>query len=383
MTVDRRRLLAGVPAAVVGSALFASAATACSKAGPEKAGPENASSVNGPEVHWRMMVSWPKDLSIMYGGAQFVADRVKAMTGGRFTMDLSVEGDLDTKDDLMTAVSKGFVQCGHSSSDYYVDKNAGLTFGSGAPFGLTAAEHASWLRFGGGMDLISGLYDKFGIVYFPAGNTGSQMGGWFNKEIRTTDDLDGLRMRIGGIGAEVMETFGVTPISKPYLELAGAIKSGELDAAEFVAPFDDTELGLNKVAKYYYSPGWWQIGDQLDFIVNKKAFSELPVEYQQIVESAAWEANQRVVAEYDARNGDALAALVAGGTLLREFPVDMMRSAFAVMEGIHAEQSAKSADYKRVFESWNAFRWTVKKWHLFIESPVMQADVFGNPPSPR
>ena len=155
MTVDRRRLLAGVPAAVVGSALFASAATACSKAGPEKAGPENASSVNGPEVHWRMMVSWPKDLSIMYGGAQFVADRVKAMTGGRFTMDLNVEGDLDTKDDLMTAVSKGFVQCGHSSSDYYVDKNAGLTFGSGAPFGLTAAEHASWLRFGGGMDLIS------------------------------------------------------------------------------------------------------------------------------------------------------------------------------------------------------------------------------------
>jgi len=178
-------------------------------------------------------------------------------------------------------------------------------------------------------------------------------------------------------------TFGVTPISKPYLELAAAIKSGELDAAEFVAPFDDTQLGLNKVAKYYYSPGWWQIGDQLDFIVNKKAFSELPVEYQQIVESAAWEANQRVVAEYDARNGDALAALVAGGTLLREFPVDMMRSAFAVMEGIHAEQSAKSADYKRVFESWNAFRWTVKKWHLFIESPVMQADVFGNPPSLR
>jgi len=117
-----------------------------------------------------------------------------------------------------------------------------------------------------------------------------------------------------------------------------------------VAPFDDTQLGLNKVTKYYYyySPGWWQIGDQLDFIVNKKAFSELPVEYQQIVESAAWEANQRVVAEYDARNGDALAALVAGGTLLREFPVDMMRSAFAVMEGIHAELSAKSADYKRV-----------------------------------
>ena len=168
-----------------------------------------------------------------------------------------------------------------------------------------------------------------------------------------------------------MKTFGVTPIDKPYLELAAAIKSGELDAAEFVAPFDDTQLGLNKVAKYYYSPGWWQIGDQLDFIVNKKAFSELPVEYQQIVESAAWEANQRVVAEYDARNGDALAALVAGGTLLREFPVDMMRSAFAVMEGIHAELSAKSADYKRVFESWNAFRWTVKKWHLFIESPVM------------
>jgi len=162
-----------------------------------------------------MMVSWPKDLSIMYGGAQFVADRVKAMTGGRFTMDLNVEGDLDTKDDLMTAVSKGFVQCGHSSSDYYVDKNAGLTFGSGAPFGLTAAEHASWLRFGGGMDFISGLYDKFGIVYFPAGNTGSQMGGWFNNEIRTTDDLDGLRMRIGGIGAEVMKRSASPPSANP------------------------------------------------------------------------------------------------------------------------------------------------------------------------
>ncbi len=378
MTVERRRLLAGVPAAVVGSALLAGTATACSKPAHNDTG-----SVAGPEVHWRMMVSWPKDLSIMYGGAQFVADRVKAMTAGRFTMDLYVEGDLDTKDDLMTAVSKGFVDCGHSSSDYYVDKNAGLTFGSGAPFGLTAAEHASWLRFGGGMDLIGGIYDTFGIVYFPAGNTGSQMGGWFNKEINSTADLNGLRMRIGGIGADVMKTFGVVPVDVPYLKLADAMRSGELTAAEFVAPYDDAALGLNKVAKYYYSPGWWQIGDQLDFMVNKKAFDELPVEYRQIIESAAWEANQRVVAEYDAKNGDALAGLVSGGTILREFPVDMMRTAFAVMEDIHKQESAKSADYKRVFESWNAFRWMVKKWHGFIERPIMQADVFSNPPPPH
>ncbi|WP_197514787.1 TRAP transporter substrate-binding protein DctP [Mycobacterium sp. 852013-50091_SCH5140682] len=375
MTIDRRRLLAGVPAAMAGTALFAGATTACATPDSGK-----GSGVDGPQVHWRMMVSWPKDLSIMYGGAQFVADRVKAMTGGRFTIDLHVEGELDTKDDLMTAVSKGFVECGHSSSDYYADKNAGLTFGSGAPFGLTAAEHASWLRFGGGMELIGGLYDQFGIVYFPAGNTGAQMGGWFNKEIKSTDDLKGLRMRIGGIGAEVMKTFGVTPVDVPYLKLAGAIKSGQLDAAEFVAPFDDAELGLNKVAKFYYSPGWWQIGDQLDFIVNKKAFHDLPAEYQQIVESAAWEANQRVVAEYDAKNGNALTDLVKGGTQLREFPIDMMRTAFAVMEGIHVRESAKSADYKRVFESWNAYRWMVKKWHVFIESPVMRSNVFTDPP---
>ena len=311
MTVDRRRLLAGVPAAVVGSALFASAATACSS--PEKAGPENASSVNGPEVHWRMMVSWPKDLSIMYGGAQFVADRVKAMTGGRFTMDLHVEGDLDTKDDLMTAVNKGFVQCGHSSSDYYVDKNAGLTFGSG-PLRLdrrrTRLLAAVRRRNGPHQRALRQIRDRVlpgGQHRLTDGRLVQQGNPDHRRPRRPT------RMRIGGIGAEVMKTFGVTPISKPYLELA-AIKSGELDAAEFVAPFDDTCTGLNNVAKYYYSPGWWQIGDQLDFIVNKKAFSELPVEYQQIVESAAWEANQRVVAEYDARNGDALAALVAGGT---------------------------------------------------------------------
>lgn len=351
-----------------------SPSSAAGSASPQAGG---SVSVSGPEVHWRCLTSWPKNLTIMHGGAQFVCDRVKELTNGKFTIELFVEGELDTKDDLLTAVSKKFVECSHTSSDYYADKNLALTFGSGAPFGFTADEHAAWLRFGGGMDLMQELYSKFGVKYFPAGNTGEQTGGWFNKEINQLSDFAGLKMRIGGIAADIMKKLGAVPTSVPYLKLAESIKNGTLDAAEFVGPYDDRQLGLEKVAKFYYMPGWWQVGDQLDFICNQEAFDALPKEYQQAIESASWEANGRVLAEYDFRNGDALDQLVAGGTIVKQFPLEMMKQSFQIMEGIHKENCAKSPDYAKVFTSWDGFRRKVKKWHMVNERPVMQANVFG------
>lgn len=354
MKLNRRNLLLGTAATTLSGAVLA----------------EN--NTNMPKIKWTCIASWPKDLNILLGGMIKIAERVSAMTNGAFQIDIVEDGKINPQLSLLDAVSQGTAQCGHSASDYFSDRNAALNFFTSVPFGLTANEQLSWLIHGGGWQLAQEMYDPYDIVYFPAGNTGPQMGGWFKKEILSSNDLRGLKMRVVGLTAEVMEKMGVIPTVVPYLQIAAALKDGRLDAAEFVGPADDLTLGLDQAAPYYYAPGWWQIGDQLDFYVNRKAFADLPKTYQEILASAAMEANISVLAEYDSKNAVALAKIRdAGKVKLKEFPTEMLTTAYKLMQEIHAEHANKSADYKKVYTSWSEFRSRSEFWRIYISKTMM------------
>lgn len=355
MKLNRRNLLLGTAATTLSTSVLA-----------------KSSEEIQPKIKWTCIASWPKDLNILLGGMIKIAERVSAMTDGAFQIDIVEDGEINPQISLLDAVSQGKAQCGHSASDYFSDRNVALNFFTSVPFGLTANEQLSWLIHGGGWKLAQEMYDPYGIVYFPAGNTGPQMGGWFKKEILSSEDLQGLKMRVVGLSAEVMKKMGVIPTSVPYLQIAAALKDGRLDAAEFVGPADDLTLGLDQAAPYYYAPGWWQIGDQLDFYVNREAFAALPSAYQEILASAAMEANVSVLAEYDSKNAIALEKIRdAGKVKLKEFPAEMLTTAYKLMQEIHAEHADSSADYKKVYESWSVFHRRSEFWRIYIGKTMM------------
>ncbi len=213
-----------------------------------------------PNVRWKMATSWPVSLDTIYGGAQTICDRVKEITGGRFTIEPFAAGDLVPPLQVLDAVQAGNVEVGHTASYYYVGKNSALGFATSMPFGLTAQQQNAWLYQGGGLEAIQKIYADFGIINFPAGNTGTQMGGWFKRKINSVADMKGLKMRIPGIGGEVMNRLGVNVQVLPGGEVYLALERGAIDAAEWIGPYDDEKLGLHKAAKFYYYPGWWEPG---------------------------------------------------------------------------------------------------------------------------
>ncbi len=276
--MKRRRIL-GYGASAVG----ASALAACT---PQSGGggASSAGSNDLPPVQWRMATSWPQSLDTIYGGAQTVCDRVSTLTNGRFTIDPYAAGEIVPGLQVLDAVQEGTVEYGHSAAYYYVGKNPALAFGTTVPFGLSAQQQNAWYYHGGGLDVINKLYADFGVISFPAGNTGVQMGGWFKNQIQSTNDLKGLKMRIPGLGGEVMSQLGVNVQVLPGGEIFLALDRGAIDAAEFVGPHDDEKLGLHEAAKYYYYPGWWEPGATLDATVNLDAWNALPEEYQEVYE---------------------------------------------------------------------------------------------------
>lgn len=358
MNIKRRNILSGVATLGLGAT-----ATTVVRAQEKSA---------LPKVHWQCLVSWPKELEILLAGAQMIAQSVEQMSGGNFTIELIEDGKLDTDKDLLEAVGAGIVQCGHSASDYYGDKNSALNLFTGAPFGMTASENIAWLKYGGGLALANELYGKYNVMYLPAGNTGPQTGGWFNKEINKIDDLNGMKIRIGGMGGQALAKMGAVPTYVPFLNIADAIKSGEIDAAEFVGPYDDLLLGLDKVAKYYYAPGWWQLGDQLDFYINKDAYATLPPTYQAIVEAATYQANMMMLALYDNKNADALAQIQQDNKVeLKQFPLEFLRAGVTIVDALHKENSKNNPDYQRVYDSWRKFAEKTSNWRHYISKTMI------------
>lgn len=319
-----------------------------------------------PNIRWRMATSWPKSLGI-FAGAETVAKRVKEMTSGRFNITAFAAGELVPGLQVLDAVQAGTVECGHTAGYYYIGKSPALAFATSVPFGLNAQQQNAWYYHGGGLEATQKIYANFNVINFPGGNTGAQMGGWFKREIKSISDLNGLKMRIPGLGGQVMSRLGVNVQVLPGGEIYLALDRGAIDAAEWVGPYDDEKLGLNKAAKFYYYPGWWEPGPTLDILVNRNAWNRLPKEYQEIFKVATFEANLNMLAQYDALNGAALSRLVAGGTKLTPYSQDILQAAQKASFALYDENASKDATFKQVYEQWKDFRQKIYNWNRVNE----------------
>ncbi|MEA5521746.1 TRAP transporter substrate-binding protein [Limnoraphis robusta] len=332
--------------------------------------PSNTTSTTAgalPNVRWKMATSWPTSLKTLYGAAQRVAQRVSEMTDGRFSIQVFAAGEIVPGLQVLDAVQQGTVECGHSASYYYIGKNPALAFGTAVPFGLNAQQQNAWLYHGGGLELIQKLYSDFNTIAFPSGNSGVQMGGWFKREVNNVSDLQGLKMRIPGLGGEVLSRLGVNVQVLPGGEIFLALDRGAIDAAEWVGPFDDEKLGLNKAAKFYYYPGWWEPGSTFDLQINLTAWNKLPKEYQEIVKAASIQANMECLAIYDTENPIALKRMIEGGTQLKAFSSEIMTAAQQQAFAIYEENASKDATFKTVYEQWKKFRETIYPWSAVSE----------------
>jgi TRAP-type mannitol/chloroaromatic compound transport system substrate-binding protein len=333
-----------------------------------------------PEIRWRMPTSWPKSLDTIFGAPEFLAKRVAEITEDKFQIRVFAAGEIVPATQVLDAVQAGTVEMGHTASYYYFGKDPTFAFDTAVPFGLNARQQNAWMHFGGGRELMTEFMKDYNVYPIPAGNTGAQMGGWFRKEIKTVDDLKGLKFRVGGFAGTVLAKLGVVPQQLGAPDIYPALEKGTIDAAEWVGPYDDEKLGFNKVAKYYYYPGWWEGGPQLSVYVNTTQWNALPKHYQAILEAACAEANVWMVSKYDAQNPAALKRLVAGGTQLRPFSRDVMGACMKAANDLYDETSAKNPKFKKVYDSWKKFRDEEVSWFKVAESPF--DNFMNNPPAP-
>ncbi|MGH8807836.1 MAG: TRAP transporter substrate-binding protein [Noviherbaspirillum sp.] len=334
-----------------------------------------------PTLNWRLASSFPKSLDTIFGAAETFSQRVSQLTGGKLNIRVFAGGEIVPGLQVMDAVQAGTVEMGHTASYYYFGKDPTFAFDCAVPFGLNSRQQTAWIDQGGGRQLTREFFKDYGIVNFLGGNTGAQMGGWFRKEIKTVKDLDGLKMRIGGFAGRVMQRLGVIPQQIAGGEIYPALEKGTLDAAEWVGPYDDEKLGFNKVAPYYYAPGWWEAGPQLSFYVGIKEWEKLPKEYQAAIEAASYEAHTVMQAEYDARNPAALARLLKNNVKLRNFSKEIMEACYTAATEVMEEEASKNAKFKKIYDPWKRFRQDQNQWFSVAEAPLQNFMLTRRPPS--
>jgi len=323
---------------------------------------------------WKMVTTWPKNFPGLGTGANNLAKLITEMSGGRITVTVYGAKELVPALEVFDAVSRGTAEMGHGGAYYWKGKSVATQFFSAVPFGLTAQEMNGWLYYGGGMELWAELYRKFNLIPAAAGNTGVQMGGWFKKEIKSVQDLKGLKMRIPGLGGEVLKRAGGTPVTLPGGEIYTALKSGAIDATEWVGPYNDLAFGLYKAAKNYYYPGWHEPGTTLEAIINQKAFDVLPADLQSIVMNACKVVNQEMLAEYTARNNAALSTLVNKHKVnLRPFPDDVLKKLQQLSDEVVIELANSDPFAKKVYQSFKKFRDQASNWSHYSEHAYLKA----------
>ncbi|MBH2018397.1 MAG: ABC transporter substrate-binding protein [Burkholderiales bacterium] len=319
-------------------------------------------------VRWRLASSFPKSLDTIFGSTEMFAKTVKALSGGKFEVSVHAAGELMPAFGVVDALQNGTVEMAQTAPYYFTGKDSIFAFGCAVPFGLTARQMDSWMEHGNGRKLMDAFYAQYNIKSRSAGNTGTQMGGWYRKEIKGVADLKGLKMRLGGgLFGEAMQKLGVVAQNMPAGEVYQALEKGTLDAVEFVGPYDDEKLGFNKVAPFYYYPGWWEGGAELEFFINTKAYAALTPEFKAIVDAATAVAARDMTAKYDAVNPISLKRLVAAKTQLKPFPRDIMDAGFKASMEVFAEHEAKSAEFKKIHQDMRAFQRDQLLWARFSE----------------
>ncbi len=320
-----------------------------------------------PELKWRLTSSFPKSLDTIYGASEHLAKVVAEATDNKFQIRVFAAGEIVPGLQVADAVQNGTVEMGHTASYYFFGKDPTFALATAVPFGLNARQQDAWLTQGGGEQLLNEFFKGYKIFAIATGNTGCQMGGWFRKEIKTVEDLKGLKFRIGGFAGQVLTKLGVVPQQIAGGDIYPALEKGTIDAAEWVGPYDDQKLGFNKIAPYYYYPGWWEGGPTLHTFIGLDKWNELPKPYQAIVRAACAEANTWMLTRYDAQNPKALRELVANGTKLTPFSQPIMEASFNAANEVYAETNAKNAAFKKVYDSMTAFRKEEVLWFRVAE----------------
>jgi len=365
--MERRQFLKLASMGALGAAALAACQTGDADL-DEAAGDETL-----PELEWDVATSWPTSLDTIYGGAQTFAERVSAMTGGKFMITAQPGGEVVPPLEILQNVETNSIDAGHTASYYYVNLDPTTAFGTAVPFGLNARQNNAWLYEAGGLELMQEFYaERFNAIQFPAGNTGVQMGGWFNVELNSLSDLQGLRMRIPGLGGQVMTALGVTVQVLPGGEIFQNLQTNAIDAAEWVGPYDDLVLGFHEVADFYYHPGWWEPGPTLEVQIPLPKWNELPEVYQEIIKAAAFEANTTMMARYDALNPESFQEILNNSDVqVLPYPDEIMEAAADAANQINEDNAVANADFATVYEHWSAFRDLVQPWFAVAETSYL------------
>lgn len=325
------------------------------------------------KIKWKMVTSWPKNFPGLGAGAETLARYINKLSGGSLEVKVFGANELVPPLGVFDFVSSGGAEMGHSGAYYWKGKTEAAQFFSSVPFGMTAQEMNSWLYYGDGIKLWEEVYENFNLIPRPAGNTGVQMGGWFNKEINTTNDLKGLKMRIPGLGGEVLARAGGTPFTLAGAEIFTSLQTGVIDATEWVGPYNDRAFGLHKAAKYYYYPGWHEPGPSLECIINKDAYSSLPDQHKSIIDIACKAANVDMISDYMAKNYQALEFFKKEKVQIKQFPAEVLSKLNKISDEILLELSQKNNLSKKVYDSYVNFLSRVRPWTLISEDAYLSS----------
>ncbi|GMR14725.1 MAG: TRAP transporter substrate-binding protein DctP [Gammaproteobacteria bacterium] len=363
--MDRRKF--------VGAAGLAGAAgllSACTKQTPSQADSTGPSPTE--TFVWKMVTSWPRDFPGLGTGASHLAESIDDLSNGRLKIKVYGANELVPAFEVFDTVSQGTAEMGHSATYYWKGKVPAAQFFAGIPFGMTAQELHGWIYYAGGLELWQEVYAPHGLIPFLAGSSGPQMGGWFNREINSLDDLKGLKMRIPGPGGEILKRAGGTPTTIPGAELFTALQTGTIDATEWVGPFNDLAFGLFRAAKYYYYPGWHEPGTGLELMINAEAWNTLPADLQAIVKIASQAAVTDTLSDFTYNNGIALRTLLKKhGVQLRRFPDEVLSRLNEISDEVIREMADNSELAGRIYASFKAYQEIVNPWTAISDRTLL------------
>lgn len=332
------------------------------------------SAPEGGKFRWKLVTSWQANFPGLAAGATRLAESIGKASGGRLTIEVFAGNERVAPFEVFDAVAQGKAEMGHSAAYFWKNRHPAMPFFCTVPFGLNAQEMNAWLYHGGGLELWRKLYQEFNLVPFPAGNVGVQMAGWFNREITSLEDLKGLKMRIPGLGGEVMTRLGCQAVNLPGADIAAAMRAGQIDACEWMNPRNDLAFGLYNVAKYCYAPGWQEPGQTLECIVNADAWKTLPADLQAIVEQCCRASNDDLLAEYTAENQRAMRTLIDEHKVeFRRLPDSVLAALRKASDEVLDELVGEHGFARLVLVAYRSFRDQSRAWHAFSELPYYQA----------
>ncbi len=333
-----------------------------------------APAIISPVKKWRMAMTWPKLLPGLGTGATRLAERITVMSGGRLQVAAYGAGELVPALGVFDACANGSIEMAHAAPYYWLPKNRAFAFFCAVPGGLTAQEHQAWMYYGGGLKLMHELYGQFGLVSFPAGNTGTQMGGWYNKPLHSVDDLKGLKIRMPGLAGEIMAKLGANPQTIPGGELYTSLQQGVIDALEWVGPWNDMAFGFHRIANYYYGPGFHEGGAALELMIHRPAYDGLEPDLKRIVKAACATETMLMTSEYFAHNVSAFAKLQhIQGLTIGKYPEDILERVFNLANDVTYAVSTEGDINKRIYESYNQFRHQVLAMNPVTELGFMES----------